>query len=329
MPSRRAVDRIAVLGLGLIGGSLALRLASHHEVVCYDRDPAALRAAAESGLRVADTIPAAVAGRQLIVVAVPTPALLDVLARVTAAADAGAVITDVSSVKVPALAAWRAAAGDRAGTVRYVGGHPMAGTELTGFAAADPQLFRGASWALCLEDDTDLAAWLRLTQLLVGIGSRVVPTRAAGHDAAVARVSGLPHLLALVLARVAAAGGPLALSLAAGSFRDGTRVAAANPELVAVLTDGNRDALLAATDEALQELKSMRDMLATGGSQLAAAREGRADRQRWSTQFETRTELVLTASDPDATEALLRLGAAGGRVVEVDGPKLLCILPGL
>ena len=338
MPAGRPLERIAVLGLGLIGGSLARRLAVRHEVACYDRDPTARRAAAAAGLRTAGTLPAAVAGRDLILVAVPVPALPAVLAEVAAAADPGTIVSDVASVKGPALAAWRSAAQRKAdgtndekpaaGRVRYVGGHPMAGSELSGFAAADPELFAGAAWVLCLEEDTDLAGWLRLAQLVTGIGGRVVPCTAAGHDAAVARISGLPHLLALTLAQVGAAAGPLALSLAAGSFRDGTRVAGTRAELTAALADGNREQVTAALDEAVGVLAAMRARMLAGESLLPAAEEGRAGYRRWTQQRDPGTEWVLHAADPDLARQLLALGAAGSRVVEVDGPVLRGVRPG-
>ncbi|WP_279582375.1 prephenate dehydrogenase/arogenate dehydrogenase family protein [Fodinicola feengrottensis] len=98
---------------------------------------------------------------------------------------------------------------------RYVGGHPMSGTEKSGFAAADPALFTGRVWVLCLDERTSVADWLRLADLYTSAGARVVPATAAEHDSAVAAISHLPHVVASAVA-AGAADEPLALALAAG-----------------------------------------------------------------------------------------------------------------
>ncbi|MEJ7702652.1 MAG: prephenate dehydrogenase/arogenate dehydrogenase family protein [Geodermatophilaceae bacterium] len=160
---------------------------------------------------------------------------------------------------------------------RFVGGHPMAGTEQSGFAASDPGLYDGAAWVLCLQEDTDLTKWLRVAAVLTGIGARVVPATAAEHDAAVAQVSHLPHLLAAALASTVADAGPLALTLAAGSFRDGTRVAATAPELPTSMCQDNVDAVRAALAETVDRLRSAH---AEAGSLIAA---GHTARLAWET----------------------------------------------
>jgi len=121
--------------------------------------------------------------------------------------------------------------------------HPMAGKESSGFLAGGPQLFDGCAWVLCLEPgDTDLTDWLTLAGLCTSLGARVVPVTAAEHDRAVAQISHVPHLLAAALSGVLA-GNPLAGTLAAGSFRDGTRVAGSRPELIAAMCGGNAAAV--------------------------------------------------------------------------------------
>ncbi|MEN3361862.1 MAG: prephenate dehydrogenase [Mycobacteriales bacterium] len=320
----RTVRSVAVIGLGLIGGSLARRLAPDHDVLGYDADPATRAAAAELGLATADSIVDTVRGRDLVVLAMPLRAYDQVL-PVLAGAAGGAVVTDVASVKAEPLAAARSVL-EPAG-IRYVGGHPMAGTERSGFAASDPALFDGAAWVLCLEPDTDLAAWLAVATLVTGFGCRVVPCPAVAHDGAVARVSGLPHLLALALASAGAAGGPLALALAAGSFRDGTRVAGARPELFGILCDGNRDALAAVTDEVLALLTGARDALRSGGTIAPLVTAGRAARQRWAgTGLGGRPSTVDIAA-PGGRAALTALGTTGGHVLGAAGTVLQCWLP--
>jgi len=312
-----------VLGLGLIGGSLARRLARSHDVVGHDSDAATRQAAEEAGLGVAGSVAEAVAGRDLVVIATPLPAVGSVLAEV-AAAGTPAILTDVASVKAPVLDAVRAAF---AGGPRYVGGHPMAGTERSGFGASDPRLFDGAPWVLCLEDDTDLDAWLAVAGLVTGLGCRVVPCSAAGHDAAVARVSGLPHLLAAALALAGADGGPLALALAAGSFRDGTRVAGTRPELVAALCDANRSALASAFDATVARLAAAAEDLRSGGTVADLAAAGHGARQGWVALPIGGERSRVRTSDPGLRGALTRLGAAGGHVTAVSGGVLDCWAP--
>jgi prephenate dehydrogenase len=187
------IGRVAVLGLGLIGGSLihAIKQAGL-DVVGYDIDHKTAAAASASGFPVAATVGGAVHGADLVILAMPLPELRGALKSLAPDLAPGAVVTDVGTLKVPVLEAVRELLPD----VRFVGGHPLAGTEESGWAAADPLLFRDAPWALTLEADTDLDAWLVLAGLVCDLGAKPVPATAAEQDAAVARVIGLPHVLA-------------------------------------------------------------------------------------------------------------------------------------
>jgi prephenate dehydrogenase len=329
--------RIAVVGLGLVGGSLLRRLgtarhagpyAGHldgYEVVGYDVDPGVRAAVEEAGYPVAPSVADAVAAADLVVLATPLSALPDVLPEVTATAPLDAVLTDVTSVKVAALDAV-CSAGVRQ---RYVGGHPMAGTERSGFAASDPRLFDGAVWVLCLDRATDLAAWVALAATVTSVGCRAVPCGTADHDVAVARISGLPHLLASVLAASAVSGPPgdLALALAAGSFRDGTRVSATRPDLAALLCDGNRGPLADVLSDAVDRLVTVRDALLAGGSALPLLSEGYAARERWQARQEGGERFDLDAADPALRDRLRALGASGGHVERVVARTLRCWRP--
>ena len=303
--------RVAVLGLGLTGGSIARRLAPDHDVSGWDTDPATRQAAERAGLRVTEDR----TGVDVVVVATPLDAMPRVLSGLSTAA--GPLVTDVGSVKAPVLSAARAAG--LAG--RYVGGHPMAGVERSGFAAADPELLAGAVWVLTLQEDTDLAAWLTVAALVTGAGARVLPTTAAAHDEAQARISGLPHLLATALAVAGGAGGPLAAALAAGSFRDGTRVAGTRPELVAALCDGNRAALTRVLDETVAELGTARDALSGGGTVLPLATAGHAARRAWADPAPA-VAVTLDRAARTLRDDLLALGAAGGTLDTVTADKL-------
>jgi prephenate dehydrogenase len=307
--------RVAVVGLGMIGGSVARRLAPDHDVRVWDTDPGTRQAAERAGLRIADDLTDDLAAIDVVVVATPLEAMPTVLSGLST--GDGPLVTDVGSVKVPVLAAARAAG--FAG--RYVGGHPMAGVERSGFAASDPELLAGAVWVLTLEKDTDLAGWLTVAELVTAAGGRVLPTTAAAHDEAQARISGLPHLLATALAVAGGTGGPLAGALAAGSFRDGTRVAGTRPELIAALCDDNRAALARVLDETLAELTRARDALAGDGTVLPLATAGHTARQAWA-EATPAVGVTLDRDTPSLRNELLALGAAGGTLDAVTSHQL-------
>jgi prephenate dehydrogenase len=303
---------VAVIGLGLIGGSLLRALAAGgHRVIGFDADPAtratartaAARAEPDARWQVAGTIDDAVAGTDLVVLAVPLTALPAVL---SALRGHPGLVTDVTSVKMPV----REAIGD----LRHVGGHPMAGKETSGFTASDPRLFDGCAWVLCVEEDTDIGDWLELAALVTGLGARVVPATAAEHDRAVAAASHVPHLLAAALT-TAVAGDPLAAALAAGSFRDGTRVAGTRPELIAAMCGGNAPAVGPALDRVLESLGELRAALAEPDP-VAALRPllapASAARSAWPPAPGEPAEL------PARGDVLLRLGRVGGWVTAVD-----------
>jgi prephenate dehydrogenase len=304
---------VAVIGLGLIGGSLLQALAARgHPVVGFDADPAtratartaAARVATGRRWQIAGTIRDAIGNADLVVLAVPLPALPAVLREM---AGYSGLITDVTSVKGPIR--------DLTGDFAFVGGHPMAGMETSGFRSADPALFAGCAWVLCLEPDrTSLPDWLALAELFTGLGARVVPTTADEHDRAVAAVSHVPHLVAAALA-TAVADDPLAAALAAGSFRDGTRVAGSRPELVAAMCGGNATALRPALDGVLETLDDLHAALAAPDP-VAALRpllaRASAARTAWPPLPGEQATL------PARSDVLLRLGRVGGWITAVD-----------
>ncbi len=313
--------RVAVLGLGLIGGSLLSAIRhSGSDVVGFDVDSATAAAASAAGFPVAATDAGAVHGADLVVLAMPLPEVAAALRSLAAHLAPGALVTDVGTLKQPVLAMVR----ELVPQARFVGGHPLAGTEDSGWGATDPLLFRDAPWALTLEPDTDLAAWLALAELVCDLGAKPVPTTAAEQDAAVARVIGLPHVLAEALALTGLAGGPLGLSLAAGSYLSGSRVARTRPDLVATWCDGN-PALVGALDDVIARLSAARSDLAAGGSALGLAVAGHAARTNWEHRRFEPVEL-----GPDA-EQLRGHGRAGGWVTAVlrddDGVRLLGMRP--
>jgi prephenate dehydrogenase len=260
------------------------------------------------------TVRDAVARAELVVIAVPLPAVAGVLSGLAGAGYTG-LITDVTSVKGPVFDLVERNLSRQPGPLAgFVGGHPMAGQVGSGFAAADATLFAGCAWVLCLEPGvTALADWLELAALVTTLDARVVPTTAAEHDRAAAAVSHVPHLLAAALAATVATD-PLATTLGAGSFRDGTRVAARSPDLVAAMCGGNAAAVGPALDAVLDALDQAR--AAVGGDDpIGALRAwlapGAAARAAWPPRPGTPLEL------PARPDALLRLGRVGGWVTAV------------
>ncbi|WP_309110231.1 prephenate dehydrogenase [Saccharothrix sp.] len=311
---------VCVVGLGLIGGSVLRAAAAAGRVVWGATASAGdADAARADGFDVVDTADALRRARErdaLVVVAVPLPAVEDVLRLV----PDGVRLTDVVSVKGP-VAELVARVAPQA---RYVGGHPMAGTSASGWGAGTADLFRDAAWVVTAEDGADLDVLTDVVELALAAGAHVVPTTAGEHDSAVARISHLPHVLAAVLASVGADGGPLALALAAGSFGDGTRVAGSRPELVRAMCEGNRSALLDAVDDALGRLGAARGSLASTGGLAKTIEAGHAARRALvERQGAELTDLTIDLTSPQALEALRALGSRGGRIVGLNGSTAL------
>ena len=308
---------VCVLGLGLIGGSL-LRAAvdAGRDAWGASASETTAEKARADGYDVSADVGAAVRRAAevdaLVVVAVPLTSMDDVLAVVGKEAP-DCRLTDVTSVKEPvrdAVERW-------APGTRFVGGHPMTGTEFSGWDAGSLQLFHDKVWVVATDDDTDLEVWADVVALALACGATVVPAASDEHDVAVARISHLPHLLAAVLAAVGADGGELALALAAGSFADGTRVAATRPELTAAMCEGNRAALLAAFDDALGRLGAARGSLASTGGLLATLTAGHDGRSALDAARLDRREvrIDLSGTPAERLEAMRELGRSGARII--------------
>lgn len=243
---------IAVVGLGLVGGSMALALDGRHDVRGYDRDGPTRRAAASRGLRVAerveDLLPA-----DAVIVATPLAQVVATVERLVALAG-GAAIVEVGSLKA-AVAAY--AEGAPAGA-RIVGLHPMAGSTASGFDAADPAMFQGRPFLVVPTARSDEAAVAVAGQLARELGGTVTVCSAAVHDRAIAAVSALPLATALALARVAREAAPMPIEDIAGpGLRDATRLAATPLELaIPLLRAPGLAAHLASMHEALSEIET-------------------------------------------------------------------------
>ena len=258
------MKRVGLIGTGLVGGSIGLALRrAGVEVHGFDHDAGRLEAALAAGAidAAATSISAVSADADVVVVAVPVGHLA---ATVVAALDAGSTaVTDVGSVKAPVVADVQAARPDLA--PRFVGGHPMAGSEQDGISGADVDLFTGATWVLTPTEHTEMSAFTAVRALVGLVGAEVLAVAPEQHDALVAMVSHVPQLAATTLMDVAATRGEehsTLLRLAAGGFRDMTRIAAGHPSIWPDICVANRAAIVAALDEyraALDEVRALVD----------------------------------------------------------------------
>ena len=302
---------LCLLGLGLIGGSLARAAKSQVPVFGWSPSPTTRSAATADGYDIDDTLEAtlarAVSVDALVVLASPVTTFGGLLRSIDKRAPTVR-LTDVASVK----ALVQDEVTELAPRTRYIGSHPMAGTTASGWTAGSSSLFEGAAWVVCLTDDTDVADWVQVAGLALAVGSRVVPAEPQAHDSAVARISHLPHLMALALAQVGADGGSLALSLAASSFADATRVANTRPELIRAMCETNRHALIEAMDDALGILGVARGSLASTGSLVKIADAGHLARARYDGRADNLSAVNLKGHD--LIDQLLAVGVAGGHV---------------
>lgn len=258
------LPRAFISGTGLIGTSIGLGLgATGWDTLGWDPDPDRIAAAAATGAMVPG-VPSAIpslTADDLVVLAGPPKTVIETLAGL----ETAALVMDVAAVKAPVLDAER--------TVRFVGTHPMAGREQSGPEAASAGLFRGTAWVLTTDGAAE-ADLERVAGVVTDLGARPLRMTAAAHDSAVARVSHLPQLLAATLLETAGAD-PEAMELAAGSFRDLTRVASSDPAMWLDIIELNRDAVSAAA----AELKAALDTAVSGdglAKTLDEARELRA-----------------------------------------------------
>ncbi len=280
----RFFRRVGILGTGLIGGSLGMALRKHglaDEVLGCDRDPSMLEMARNCGaVDVAvSRLEEFASSCDLVFVAVPVRSIPGALQKLAPHLGEGALVSDVGSVKSTVVTAARRTLGR--GRL-FIGGHPLTGSEQRGVEFADPDLFRDAYYVLTPGSDCDAEAYSRLNALLGALGARVVAMDPDVHDRAVSVISHLPHVLAAALMNIAldrAEEYPL-LRLAAGGFRDMTRIAASQAGLWLDILMENREAVGEMLQECVAALRRVEDMLrASQEGELAAwlerARSGR------------------------------------------------------
>lgn len=288
------VERLAIVGTGLIGASvgLAAKRAGTREVAGFDADPASVETARARGAidRVAPSVEDAVRDAELVVVAVPVTQLA---AQVAAVLDApgDAVVTDVGSTK-GAVAEHR--------SPRFVGGHPVCGSHARGAEHASAELFEGATWFLTPRAETAPHAYQRVHALVSELGAIPLAIDAGAHDRLVALTSHLPHVLANVLVNQAGATnveGHEPLASAGGSLRDMTRVAGANPRIWVDIFLENADAVRESLAEHRRRIEQVEEALTSRDGGFLARWIGEASRNR-------RRMLERAFADPGALHRL-------------------------
>lgn len=266
------IDRISILGTGLIGGSLGLAWKERHSdctIVGHDR-PEVLETAEARGAideKAADPV-TAVRDADLVVLATPLSTMLKLMDTVGPHVDEDTVITDVGSVKTPVL---DQAADVLPDDVHFLGGHPMAGAEHAGIDHADPLLFENAVYVLCLPGDSNVdvldGPLAPVVDLVEATGARSLLLDPGRHDRLVAAVSHLPQLLAVSLVNTVATADDedeatnLALELAGGGFRDMTRIAASPFEVWRDILVGNEGPIHDALSDFGRTLRTLRNRL--------------------------------------------------------------------
>ena len=274
-----SLERLAVIGTGLIGASAALaaRRAGVADVRGWDPDDAHLATAVERGaVEAAHGLAEAVAGAEFVLVAAPVGELAAVVRDVLERAPAGCTVTDVGSTKGPVCAA----AGD---DPRFVGGHPICGAETRGPDRASADLFEGATWFMTPTATTSPERLRIVHGFVSSLGARPVAIGPDAHDRLVAVTSHLPHVLANVLLNQAGSAridGHDPLQAAGGSLRDMTRIGGANPRIWVDIFLDNRDALAGALAEQRRQLEQVERALAAGDAGFLARWIGEASGHR-------------------------------------------------
>lgn len=323
-------ERVAVIGTGLIGTSIAMAAVRVGDRVRgFDEDEDALaEAGRRSGLDPAPDLEGCVGDATLVFVSTPIPSLADLIARVLRLAPE-AVVTDVGSVKSHVMVEVEALA-DPADLPRYVGGHPMGGSERSGPEHASPSVLDGIVWVLAPGPAADAGAVERLEAWIAKIGAGPVRMAPERHDRLVAIVSHLPQVASTALMAVAAteeAGEPQTLLLAAGGFRDLTRLASSSPRLWSDILLANREAIARAIDRYVERLSSLRELVLAGDAATVESTfaEAKAARLTLAAKPQVRAGVaVLQVPVPDRPGVLAEVTAAmGGAGVNIEDLQIV------
>lgn len=312
---------VAIIGTGLMGGSLALALKTDpaiERLVVYDVSPETRVLAREMGVgdQVAESPGEAVAGCDLLVLATPLGSMVQVFSEVARQLRPGAVVTDIGSAKLKLTTAIVEVAPPG---IHYVGGHPMTGSEQYGVESARADLYRDCYYILTPTDNTDVGAFRRLHALLVELGARVISMDPESHDRAMATISHVPHLLSLLLMDMASRQREKMKNLftiAAGGFRDMTRIAASSPDLWIDVCMENREFIVDRLLEYGIGITELAEILDSGDrdrlrGKFERARHARAELSvKAGTEIEELYEVYLPV--PDEPGVISRISTAVG-----------------
>jgi prephenate dehydrogenase len=323
---------VAVVGTGLIGTSIAMAAQrAGHEVVGFDADPDVLaNAAAIASFEAADSLRDAVAAASIAFVCTPIPTIATVVSEVLERSDA--VVSDVGSVKSHVVEEVERTSGERAS--RFVGGHPMGGSERSGPEGASASVLDGIAWVLTPTASTDPEATDRVERFVSEVGAQPVRMDPERHDRLVAVVSHLPQVASTALMGLAAeqeSGEPEILQLAAAGFRDLTRLAASNPELWAGILRANREAFSGALDLYVERLHRLRELVTEPNGDLEEAfAEAKRARLGLAAKPQVRAGVaVLQVPVPDRPGVLAELTASlGAADVNIEDLQIVHSLEG-
>jgi prephenate dehydrogenase len=325
---------VAILGLGLMGASLGMSFkasggAGKRQLVVkgWNRTGSVSEKALHRGAidRACQTVEEAVEDADFVFVATPVSTIPELALRAASAAPRGCIVSDVGSVKQKIVEAVEESLPEG---VHFIGGHPMCGSELQGLEAARPDMYRGATWVLTPSNNTDSQALASLSGLVSSIGAKVLVVPPDRHDRFVAMVSHLPHVVAGALTTMVAerSQAEAALSkMAAGGFRDLTRIASGSPEIWTDICSWNTEAILEAIESLESQLGTVKRWLKEGNVSalsgfLEAARAARADLFFKRAVAEELWEVWVAVADRPGTLARVTtlVGSEGINIADIE-----------
>lgn len=313
MRGKKRIKRVTIVGLGVIGASLGMALTARgkYHVVGVDRDEETLKIARETGVaaEVTDDVFDGVRNAELVFLALPVNEIIRVGQMIAEYLAPEAVVTDVGSTKQKVVEAL-----EKMFSSRFVGGHPMTGSELAGIRGADQYLFENAIYLLTPTPRTDPAAVEAVSDVVVEAGARVLCVSPEEHDVMVAAVSHLPHLLAVSLMNTAsqiASEYPKTMLLAAGGFRDVTRIAASQSAMWRDIYMTNRQNIINVSRCLRKYLEQMESNLENENFEAIVAEIQKARQEREKIPFRVRGLL------PSVYEVLVTVADRPGSIAEV------------
>ncbi len=322
-------SNVAILGLGLMGGSLGLALVrAGYTVSGWDQSSEVIKEAFRSGAinQLSYDFKEAISEASIIFIATPVDLIPGTIESCLPFARPGTIFSDLGSIKKSIL---EKVFEFLPSSYHFVGGHPMTGSEQRGISAADPFLFQNAAYLIIEDPRTSPEAIALVVELIESTGAQIINLLADEHDRIVGMVSHLPHLIAVTLAKTAGVADndyPGTLSLAAGGFRDTTRIAMGAPEVWQGIILGNIDQVLNAIDAFQNELNHLKEILNSGAKLqfaqfLKQARETRLQIPAKNKGFLSLLhEMVVTIEDRPGTivEVLRFLADAGLNIKDIE-----------